>query len=146
MALIVGAVLAIIAVVIAMLEANMDFQAIRRNEPINHRREMVERIRMVGSVMLIAYIGYGWASGNVWCVIPFTGVAWASFTMSFRFALNYMRGLHPAYMSRSNDYDSLFIGLQRPTDGYIERAGMMAYSVEGAVLMASFVSLYFWGA
>ena len=115
---------AIIGAVIGYLEGADDAQTILTHRLINHAQGLAERI--VFGLVFVALLGViAERYGSSWWIIAPIACAYAGASgIVFRYALNRMRGLPWDYVSASNRYDTLFIGL------FGKAAGAMEYAAE----------------
>ncbi len=127
-------------VTIALLEARTDAANIAANIPINHRDELIERAVAVGMAGLLICAAF---SRWEWRTLLWVPMAWAYFTLAFRYLLNRARGKDWRYVSASNWYDRQWMLIadwkaELPSvDELKARAGTIAYAFEFAVLAAS---------
>jgi hypothetical protein len=115
MEMILFALLSLFTVVYAIVCAHDDAEQIAQNHPVNHTEQWIVRALVVGIPWLLLFG-------------PLKVIA-AAFVFSslFRYKLNKLRGLEWWYVSESNIYDRVFIGIAA---GDIRLAGTTAYGVE----------------
>ncbi len=106
------------------IDARQDAALISAGNAIDHADGLQERAA-IGVVLAALFTVIGERVGETWWfVLPVIGVWAGSFGIVFRWTLNRMRGLEWDYVSLSNRYDTLFIGL------FGKLAGAMEYAAE----------------
>lgn len=118
---------------IAYLEAGTDADRIAEHKPIDHGKELKERVIAVlvcGALICLSFNAWEWRT------LYWLPMAWGLFTMSFRWWLNRKRGLNPWYLAWSNNYDIFWLRLIVN----LRRAGTAAYAFEALVFAASFTA------
>jgi len=112
---------------LAYIEARYDFNRIELHLPIQHIVGWIRRAVLAGFIVWGCY-AYEWLD-NPWLIYPACAFLFSAF---FRYRLNKLRGKPPTYISESNYYDRVFLGLS-PKHG-----GRLAYLAElSAVLILS---------
>ncbi|MFO0447201.1 MAG: hypothetical protein ACK52I_00695 [Pseudomonadota bacterium] len=122
-----------LAVCIAFAEAWRDADAIAVNAPIDHAARWMDRA-VITAVLMLVLVGLGALSfwNSVYTAI---GSAFL-FSAAFRYRLNTLRDLPFDYVSTSNVYDSVFIGL------FGFNAGRTAYLTEAIITVTALVAYY----
>lgn len=121
-----------LAVCLAASEAQRDADAIARHETIDHSQRWIYRASTI----------FGLSIASTIVTLNHVGIAYAAigaaflFSAVFRYRLNILRGLPFDYVSTSNVYDSVFIGL------FGTNAGRAAYVTEAMIAAAAMVVYY----
>lgn len=141
---------------VALVKAEVDKRTIDKGIDVNH-----------AAGLFYACVAIGMIGGTIidihrelleWRTLLWIPMAWALFTMSFRFLLNWKRGLDWRYVSPSNWYDWQFIkavsgyrnnekakaftlerfpGGAARYEGWVSMAGTIAYIIEATVFAAA---------
>lgn len=128
MGLIILGMTAVTGAACGWMDARQDAALIAAGNAIDHADGLSERAAIC-VVLSALFTVIGERVGETWWfALPVIGVWAGSFGIVFRWSLNRMRGLEWDYVSSSNRYDTLFIGL------FGKLAGAMEYAVEGAVM------------
>src|SRR5690349_9088222 len=104
--------LLLLTLVVAYLEARDDANTIRKQDDVDHKAEVKERIVALGVPLVVIALAASvkdWTWHWEWRTLLFIPICWAVFTVGFRWMLNKMRGKHWCYVAPwSNNYDRFF--------------------------------------
>lgn len=123
MGLIILGMTAVTGAACGWMDARQDAALIAAGNAIDHADGLSERAAIC-VVLSALFTVIGERVGETWWfALPVIGVWAGSFGIVFRWSLNRMRGLEWDYVSLSNRYDTLFIGL------FGKLAGAMEYGL-----------------
>lgn len=122
----------LLAVLFALFSGSFDALLALGNRPISHRA----RVGIRAAAALAYLVWMVWAVGQ-WqprLLLQVIG-AGAAFVVAFRFWMNVLRTMHPAYISNSGRYDRWWMRQAEALGYNPSYGGQLAYTCESAVAL-----------